>query len=598
MSKDRTIIRQPVVVVLGHVDSGKTSLLDKIRGTAVQAREVGGITQHIGASYFPAETLKEICGPLLNSLGGGEIRVPGLLVIDTPGHEIFTNLRTRGGSAADISILVIDVQKGLEQQTYESLEILKNRKVPFVVALNKVDTVSGWRKGKSKFITQSIKEQQKSVIDILDEKIYNVVGGLSRIGFNSEALYRVRDFTKEIAIIPVSAKTGEGIPELIGALVGLTQVYLQKRLSVVQDSQGRGIVLEIKQEPGLGETANIILLNGRLTIGDQVVVAKRKGAISTRLKAIFMPKPLDEMRDPRDKFASVDSITAAAGAKIVTPDLEGVLAGSPIVSADETNVDATKASVESEVKQVIVDSEKNGIVLKADTLGSLEAIAEMLRRRDIPIRNADIGPVTRRDVVEASAVKKQDRFHGVVLAFNVKALPDADVESQQRSVRIFQDPIIYNLIDSYSNWILSEKDLEQRTGLQALTPLCKFRFLRGMVFRRNDPAVFGVEILEGRLRQKASIMNSEGKSVGNIHQLQEEGKTIQEASKGKQIAVSIVGPTIGRQINEGDTFYTLPADGEVKIMNEKYLSVLTGDDSSLLKEIVQVRRKNVPLYGY
>lgn len=598
MSKDRTIIRQPVVVVLGHVDSGKTSLLDKIRGTAVQAREVGGITQHIGASYFPAETLKEICGPLLNSLGGGEIRVPGLLVIDTPGHEIFTNLRTRGGSAADISILVIDVQKGLEQQTYESLEILKNRKVPFVVALNKVDTVSGWRKGKSKFITQSIKEQQKSVIDILDEKIYNVVGGLSRIGFNSEALYRVRDFTKEIAIIPVSAKTGEGIPELIGALVGLTQVYLQKRLSVVQDSQGRGIVLEIKQEPGLGETANIILLNGRLSIGDQVVVAKRNGAISTRLKAIFMPKPLDEMRDPRDKFASVDSITAAAGAKIVTPDLEGVLAGSPIVSADETNVDATKASVESEVKQVIVDSEKNGIVLKADTLGSLEAIAEMLRRRDIPIRNADIGPVTRRDVVEASAVKKHDRFHGVVLAFNVKALPDADVESQQRSVRIFQDPIIYNLIDSYSNWILTEKDLEQRTGLQALTPLCKFRFLRGMVFRRNDPAVFGVEILEGRLRQKASIMNSEGKTVGNIHQLQEEGKTIQEASKGKQIAVSIVGPTIGRQINEGDTFYTLPADGEVKIMNEKYLSVLTGDDSSLLKEIVQVRRKNVPLYGY
>ncbi|HKW04242.1 MAG TPA: translation initiation factor IF-2, partial [Nitrososphaerales archaeon] len=381
-------------------------------------------------------------------------------------------------------------------------------------------------------------------------------------------------------------------------LVGLTQVYLQKRLSVVQDSQGRGIVLEIKQEPGLGETANIILLNGRLSIGDQVVVAKRKGAISTRLKAIFMPKPLDEMRDPRDKFASVDSITAAAGAKIVTPDLDGVLAGSPIVSADETNVDATKASVESEVKQVIMDSEKNGIVLKADTLGSLEAIAEMLRRRDIPIRNADIGPVTRRDVVEASAVKKHDRFHGVVLAFNVRALPDADVESQERSVRIFQDPIIYNLIDSYSNWILTEKDLEQRTGLQAITPLCKFRFLRGMVFRRNDPAVFGVEILEGRLRQKASVMNSEGKSVGNIHQLQEEGKTIQEASKGKQIAVSIVGPTIGRQINEGDTFYTLLADGEVKILNEKYLSVLTGDDSSLLKEIIQVRRKNVPLYGY
>ena len=241
-------IRQPVVVVLGHVDSGKTSLLDKIRGTAVQAREIGGITQHIGASFFPAETLKKICGPLLKSLGGGEIKVPGLLVIDTPGHEIFTNLRSRGGSAADISILVVDVQRGLEIQTYESLEILKARKVPFVVALNKIDTISGWKKGESQFITQSLKIQQKPVQDTLDEKIYSVVGALSRIGFSSEALYRVKDFTKEIAIVPVRARTGEGIPELISVLIGLTQVYLQKRLAVAENAPARGLVLEVNQE--------------------------------------------------------------------------------------------------------------------------------------------------------------------------------------------------------------------------------------------------------------------------------------------------------------------------------------------------------------
>src|SRR5579872_6801616 len=308
-------IRSPVVVVLGHVDSGKTSLLDKIRGTGVQAREVGGITQHIGASFFPAETLKEICGPLLQTVGGGEIKVPGLLVIDTPGHEIFTNLRNRGGSAADISILVVDLQKGLEVQTMESLEILRTRKVPFVVALNKVDTISGWKKGTSRFITQSIKNQPKSVIDILDEKIYTVVGELSRAGFVSEALYRIKDFRKEIAIVPVSARTGEGIPELIAAVVGLTQVYLQKRLSISADAPARGIVLEVKQEPGLGETANVLLLEGILHSGDNVVVARKEGAVTTRVKAIFMPKPLDEMRDPRDKFTSVDSIPAAAGVK-------------------------------------------------------------------------------------------------------------------------------------------------------------------------------------------------------------------------------------------------------------------------------------------
>jgi translation initiation factor 5B len=593
----RTQIRQPVVVVLGHVDSGKTSLLDKIRGTAVQAREVGGITQHIGASFFPAATLKEITGPLIKSLGGGDIRVPGLLVIDTPGHEIFTNLRTRGGSAADISILVVDVQRGLEVQTYESLEILKARKVPFVVALNKVDTVSGWRKGTSTFITQSIKAQQKSVQDILDEKIYTVVGALSRAGFNSEAFYRVRDFTKEVAIVPVSARTGEGIPELIGVLVGLTQVYLQKRLTISESSPAKGIVLELKQEAGLGETANVILLEGRLKTGDPIVLAKRDGAIVTRVKAIFMPKPLDEMRDPRDKFRSVDSISAAAGVKIVTPDLDGVLAGTPLVSA-VGDIDAIRASVESDMKQVIFSSETNGVILRADTLGSLEAIVEMLKRRNIPVRRADLGPVTRRDIVEASAVKKQDKYHGVVLAFGVKALPDAENESFDSGIKIFSDQVIYSLIDNYLAWITGEQSLDQKTGLQALTPLGKFRFLKGYVFRRNDPAVFGIEVLAGRLVQKSPVMNSEGKIIGPIHQMQEEGKTVAEVSKGKQVAMSIQGPTIGRQINEGEIFYTLPSDLEIKEYNEKYSSTLGGEESALLKEIIETRRKTTPLFAY
>ncbi|MHB2036479.1 MAG: translation initiation factor IF-2 [Nitrososphaerales archaeon] len=595
---ETTDIRQPVVVVLGHVDSGKTSLLDKIRGTGVQAREVGGITQHIGASFFPAETLKEICGPLLQTIGGGEIKVPGLLVIDTPGHEIFTNLRSRGGSAADISILVVDVQKGLEAQTYESLEILRQRKVPFVVALNKIDSISGWKKGTSKFVTQSIKNQPKPVIDMLDEKIYTVVGALSRVGINSEALYRVKDFRKEVAIVPVSARTGEGIPELIAILVGLTQVYLQKRLAKSEFSSSRGIVLEVKQESGLGETANVILLEGKLQTGDYVVVAKKEGAISTKIKAIFLPKPLDEMRDPRDKFVAVNSINAAAGIKIVTPDLEGVLAGSPIVSADPEKLDQIRASVESEIKQVMINSEVNGIVLKADALGSLEALVEMLKARQIPIKRADIGPVTRRDIVEASAVQKTDKYHGVVLAFSVKTLPDAEREIFDSQVKIFSEQIIYTLIDNYLSWVTQEQEQEQRTGLQALTPLCKFRFLKGFSFRRNAPAVFGVEILEGKLRQKCNVMNDEGKAIGSIHQMQVDGKTIAEVQKGKQAAVSIMGPTIGRQINEGDLLYTLPSDAEIKILSEKYLGGLSEDEKKLFEEVVRVRRKSSSLYGY
>ena len=239
-------LRQPVVVVLGHVDSGKTSLLDKIRGTAVQAREVGGITQHIGASFFPVETIKEITGPLYGKLAKSETPIPGLLVIDTPGHEVFANLRARGGSAADIAILVVDINKGFEPQTLESLDILRKRKVPFVVALNKVDMVMGWRSS-SNFISEAVKKQEPSVETLLDEKIYNVVGTLSRLGFPSEAFWRVKEFTKEIALVPVSARSGVGIPELLAVLVGMTQQYMAKRLERHALETARGIVLEFTE---------------------------------------------------------------------------------------------------------------------------------------------------------------------------------------------------------------------------------------------------------------------------------------------------------------------------------------------------------------
>ncbi|MCX8192087.1 MAG: translation initiation factor IF-2, partial [Nitrososphaerales archaeon] len=504
-------IRQPVVVVLGHVDSGKTLLLDKIRGTAVQAREVGGMTQHIGASFFPMETLKQICGPLLASFKA-EIRIPGLLVIDTPGHEVFTNLRIRGGSAADLAILVIDVMKGFEVQTYESVEILRSRKVPFVVALNKIDLIPGWKSGKTPYFTDSLKAQSESVVRELDERLYNVVGSFSRLNFKSEAFYRVRDFTKEIAIVPVSAKTGEGIPELMAVLIGLAQQYLTKRLSITS-GPARGITLEVKEEIGLGHTANVILLDGTLKIGDTIVLGKRDGAVVTRVKALFMPKPLDEMRDPRDKFTPVESVSAAAGVKIVTPDLEGVLAGTLLIGI-ETPDDIKEAMklVESEMKRVFIHTDSVGVIIKADTLGTLEAIVDMLKRREVPIRIADIGPVTRRDIIEASTVAKDDPYLGVVLTFGVRLLPDAEEEAIKHNIKVFSDPIVYNLIQSYLDWVAREKEAAERLEFMKLTPPCKIRILKGYVFRRSNPAIFGLEVLSGRLRQKVTLMNENGKT--------------------------------------------------------------------------------------
>ncbi len=516
-------IRQPIVVVLGHVDSGKTSILDRIRGTAVQAREAGGITQHIGASFFPPETLKVICGPLLKAFGG-DVKIPGLLVIDTPGHEAFSNLRQRGGSAADIAILVVDATKGLEPQTYESIEILRQRKVPFLVALNKIDLLAGWRPMPGKALLQSIKSQDKFTQEELDKAIYMVVGQLSQLGFQSEAFYRIKNFTKEIAIVPVSAVTGEGISELLAVLVGLTQEYMQKRLQYAE-GPAKGIVLEVREEPGLGPTANVILVNGVLKVGDRIALGTKSGAVFTKVRALFMPKPLDEMRDPRDRFMPVEEVKAAAGVKVGAPDLEGVLAGSPLIGV-ESKEDEKKAVdlIESEVKRVFIETDKLGIVLKADTLGSLEALIGMVKKKGIPIRIADIGPVTKRDAVQASVVREKDRYLGVILAFNVKVLEEAKL------VPIFQDNVIYSLIDSYMEWVEREKEVETRAIFSSFTMPAKFQVLKGFIFRRSNPAIFGIEVLAGRVKQKVRVMNAEGKEVGTIHQIQSQGQSVQAVS--------------------------------------------------------------------
>ena len=586
------------MAVLGHVDSGKTSLLDKIRGTGVQGREAGGITQHIGASFLPDEIIQKLCGSLYEKLGKAENKVPGILVIDTPGHEVFTNLRARGGSAADIAILVVDINRGFQPQTNESLKILESRKVPFVVALNKVDMVSGWQATDDAYISQAIKKQSPSIQTNIDEQIYNVVGALSILGYQSEAFYRVQDFKKEISIVPVSARSGVGIPELLAVLVGLTQQFLGKKLEQ-EEKQTRGIILEVNDEVGLGPTANMILIDGHLKKDDNIVVAKRDSVIITKPKALLLPKALDEMRDPRDKFKPIDEVQAAAGIKIASPDLEGVLPGTTVyASSDQKTTEEFKKSLESEMESVFIDTETTGIILKCDTIGSLEAITEMLRRQQIPIAKADIGSVTRRDVMQAKAIKDKDRHLGVILAFNIKVFDDAKTECDESHIRVFEDKIIYSLIDTYSQWVDDDKSDIENSIFKEFTPICKFTFLKGYTFRNNNPAVFGIRVDVGTLRQKTTFTNKSGKKIGNIHSLEADGKTVKEVKMGVEVACSLQNVTIGRQVNEEDVFYTLPAPFEAKQLLKKYAHKLSSEELQTLNEIVRIQRETNPVYGY
>jgi len=579
------------------VDAGKTSLLDELRKTNVQYREAGGMTQHIGASFFPVETLKQLIGSYMVSFKTG-IEIPGLLIVDTPGHEAFTNLRRRGGSVADIAILVVNSIRGFEAQTFECIEILKVRKTPFIVAVNQIDRVPGWRAQPGAPFLKSYASQAGFVQEEFNNRLYQVMGDFSRLGFKTDRFDHIRDFTQNIALVPTSAKTGEGLSELVMVLVGLTQQFLKKRLQTT-DGSAKGAILEVKEEPGLGLTLNAIIYDGTLHRDDMVVVGGRDGPLSTRIRTILVPKPLDEMRDPRDKFTSVECVYASAGVKIVAPDIEGALAGAPLLAVPEGGkVEAYCSLITEEIGKIRITKEIDGVIVKADTLGSLEAMAEILKANNVQVRSADIGDISKRDVIEASVVKQREPLVGAILAFGVKTLPDAEIEAETNGIKIFNDPIIYNLIDNYMEWVREKRERKSEAEFEALIKPGKIMVLPNCIFRRAKPLVAGVEIQGGRLKAKVSLIRAEDSAdLGEIQQIQDKGKAIGEAKKGAQVAISMDKPISGRHIFERDVLYVKVPEKDAQTLLTSHMEDLTSEEQEVLKEYVNLMRKKVPFWA-
>ncbi len=548
------MIRQPIIVVLGHVDHGKTTLLDYIRGTSIAAKEAGGITQHIGATEIPQSALRDMFGDKLEKMGV-KLTIPGLLFIDTPGHEAFTNLRKRGGSIADLAVLVIDINQGFQPQTIEAMDILKTYKVPFVVAANKIDMIDGWKPHPDSFFLSTFGKQEERVKTTLENKVYELVGKLYEMGFEAERFDRVQDFTKQILIIPISAKTGEGVPDLILYLAGLSQKYMEKNLETDVTKPGRGAILEVKEVQGLGTTIDIILYEGKISAGDTIVLPGVDGPIKTKVRALLKPKPLSEIRDPKQKFNSVKEVTAASGVKIAAPGLDKAIPGGTVIVVHNDETEAIE-EIKQELSETEFTTDKDGVVVKADTLGSLEAIKKMLKEKNIPVKSGGIGKVTKRDVAEAFAVKQNNNYLGVILAFNTEATDEAKVEANKLEIPIFSNKVIYKILEDYEEWVNKEKEREKENLLQSKLYPAEIRILPGYVFRRSKPAIVGIEVVSGIIRPGVSLINTGGHVVGKLKGLQDKGESISEAKEGMQVAASIDGPTVGRQINEGDTLYT------------------------------------------
>ncbi len=586
MAKSSMYTRQPIVSVLGHVDHGKTSLLDFIRGTAVVSRESGAITQHIGATEVPIDAIYNVCGDLLSNK---KFSLPGLLFIDTPGHHAFTTLRSRGGSLADIAVLIVDVTEGFRPQTHESINILKQYKTPFIIAANKIDKISGWQQQKGVAKTR-IESQRVPVKTLFEEKLYELIGIIFDKGFKSDIIYNVKDFQKNIPIIPISAKTGEGIPELLMILVGLAQRFLEERLAT-ETGAGKGTVLEVKEDIGLGTTVDAIIYSGTIRKEDTLVFGTQDEPLVTKIKALLKPKPLDEIRDPRERFDNISEVHAACGIKISATNLDNVVPGAPVRVAGE-DIDELIREIKEQSK-VNIELDSDGIFIKADTIGSLEALVKESRDRGINIRKAEIGNVSKRDIVETNAIVNP--LEKIIFSFNVKILPDAKEELSGADVAIFNEDVIYTIMENYDFWIEKKKAELERERRQDFIHPGMIKFLPEYVFRVSHPAVIGVRVLAGRIKDGMRLMRDDGKVIGSIRGIQSDNKSVEEAIQGQEVAISLEGVTVGRQIKGEDILYTSIPESDAKKLKE--MDVLNIDEKDVLNRIIEIKRKENKFWG-
>ncbi|KAF6843104.1 eukaryotic translation initiation factor 5b [Colletotrichum musicola] len=590
-SKDN--LRSPICCILGHVDTGKTKLLDKIRQTNVQEGEAGGITQQIGATYFPVEAIKQKTA-VVNPNGDFEFKVPGLLVIDTPGHESFSNLRSRGSSLCNIAILVVDIMHGLEQQTLESMRMLRDRKTPFVVALNKIDRLYGWKKIDNNGFQESLALQPKSVQNEFKNRLEQTKLAFAEQGFNAELFYENKSMAKNVSLIPTSAHTGEGIPDMLKLIVQLTQERMVGSLMYLSEVQAT--VLEVKAIEGFGMTIDVILSNGILREGDRIVLCGVEGAIVTNIRALLTPAPLRELR-LKSAYVHNKEVKAALGVKISAPGLEGAIAGSRLmVVGPDDDEDDLIDEVESDLATLFsrVERTGRGVSVQASTLGSLEALLDFLKDCKIPVANVGIGPVYKRDVMQAGIMLEKASDYAVMLCFDVKVDKEAQAYAEEVGVKIFTADIIYHLFDAFTKHMadLLEKKKEESKML-AVFP-CVLNTVA--VFNKTNPIVIGVDVTEGQLKINTPIAAVKTNAVtgvkevinlGRVTSIERDHKQVPVCKKGQpSVAVKIeMGghqPTYGRQLEESDALYSLISRASIDTLKEFYRKDVSNDEWQLI----------------
>ncbi|OCK84289.1 hypothetical protein K432DRAFT_345368 [Lepidopterella palustris CBS 459.81] len=592
-SKDN--LRSPICCILGHVDTGKTKLLDKIRQTNVQEGEAGGITQQIGATYFPVEALQKKTA-VVNKDGSFQFNVPGLLVIDTPGHESFTNLRSRGSSLCNIAILVVDIMHGLEPQTLESMRLLRDRKTPFIVALNKVDRLFQWARIDNNGFQESLALQKKSVQQEFRDRWLHVKTQLMEQSFNAELFYENKNMARYVSVVPTSAWTGEGIPDMLKLLVKLTQERMTNSLMYLSEVQCT--VLEVKVIEGLGTTIDVILSNGVLHEGDRIVLCGNPEPIATNIRALLTPAEMKELR-VKSAYVHNKEVKAAMGIKIAADGLDTAIAGSRllVVGKDDDEEDLMD-EVMGDLAHLLskVSKTGRGVSVQASTLGSLEALLEFLRTSKIPVASISIGPVFKKDILRCGVMLEKAKEYAVMLCFDVKVDKDARAYADEIGVKIFEADIIYHLFDKFTAHMKQlEEQRKEDSKMLAVFP-CVLSPVA--VFNKKDPIIVGVDVVEGNLRLLTPISAIKKNPVtgikeiipmGRVTSIERDHKQLTICKKGQpSVAIKIEGPNqplYGRHLEEKDILYSAISRMSIDTLKEFYRSDVSNDEWQLIVKL-------------
>lgn len=578
-------LRSPICCILGHVDTGKTKILDYIRKTNVQEREAGGITQQIGATYFPVSAIKSKTELLRAQMKKQiEIKLPGLLIIDTPGHESFTNLRSRGSSLCDIAILVVDITHGLEPQTLESIGLLRARKTPFIVALNKIDRIYDWKSTKDHPIRMALADQIPDVVQRFDDKVTETIGLFAAQSLNTVLYWENKDHKKYVNLVPTSALTGEGIPDLLMLMTQLTQKMMAEKLAVKAELECT--VLEVKEVNGLGMTIDVVIVNGELREGQTIVICGLKGPIVTTIRGLLTPHPMKESR-VNGAFIRHKVVKAAMGVKVCAPGLEYAIAGgSLLVARDHSRIEELKDEVMYDLQTILqqVDSSGKGVYVVASTLGSLEALLQFLKDAKIPVAQISIGNVSKKDVIMASVMVDKAPEFATILAFDVKVSEEAKRQALKSGVRIFTADIIYHLFDQMTAYMKELLDAKRdETKHEAVFP-CILEIMPQFIFNNKNPIVMGVRVVEGVLKLGTPLCcpSQNNLVIGYVESIEFQHEEKKQATLDQEVSIKVaplseVSVMYGRQFDHTDAVYSKISRRSINVLKENFKDEMTDD---------------------